>query len=148
MSWFKKERLRECNVFSLVTTSDWPLPVHLNASTLTTNGHFLLLNLPSRHCIQSQFDRPASALVLNAARHGRLSSSPAAPLQHPEDVYWRRRRQVSGPDGVLLKFPQVTSRSLVPVVNFQCQCPENVILSPRRRSLSLPRSPSGVGTWP
>ncbi|XP_056913723.1 LOW QUALITY PROTEIN: laminin subunit alpha-3-like [Takifugu flavidus] len=72
---------------------------------VSTHGRF---TEDSRHCIQSQFERPASARVLYAARDGQLSSAPAASPQRQEDVNWRRRRQtvVPGPDGVLLKFPQ------------------------------------------
>lgn len=82
---------------------------------------FLLVTGPSRHCIQSQFDKPASAQVLSASRDGRLSSP--APPQRQEKVDWRRRRQtgVAAPpsDGVLLKFPQVsTSGSPPPVFIF------------------------------
>ncbi|XP_073347774.1 laminin subunit alpha-3-like [Pagrus major] len=67
----------------------------------------------SRHCILRQFDKPASAWILYAARDGQLSSAPAASLQRGENEDWRRRRQtgvfpVREPqsDGVLLKFPQ------------------------------------------
>lgn len=71
----------------------------------------MLLNAPSQHCLQSQFDKPASAQVLYASRDGRLSSVTSASLQRQENVDWRRRRQTVIPvpqsEGVLLKFPQV-----------------------------------------
>eukprot|EP00063_Salmo_salar_P020916 XP_013995751.1 PREDICTED: laminin subunit alpha-3-like isoform X7 [Salmo salar] len=68
----------------------------------------------SQYCVPSQYDRPSSALVLDAARDGRLSSHRVVPQQR-EIEEWRQRRQ-SGPggfplpgvqsEGVLLKSPQ------------------------------------------
>ncbi|CAG07616.1 unnamed protein product, partial [Tetraodon nigroviridis] len=81
---------------------------------VSTHGRF---TEDSRHCIQSQFDKPASARVLYASRDGRLSSGTSASLQRQENVDWRRRRQTVVPvpqsDGVLLKFPQ-TEITLTP----------------------------------
>ncbi|XP_029930598.1 laminin subunit alpha-3-like isoform X2 [Myripristis murdjan] len=68
----------------------------------------------SQYCVPSQFSRPTTAWILDAARDGRLSSAPlTAPRQREEGEEWRWRRQsglfpISPPqsDGVLLKFPQ------------------------------------------
>lgn len=80
---------------------------------------FFLLNVHSRHCIQSQFDKLASAQVLYASRDGRLSTATSASLPRQENVDWRRRRQTVVPvpqsDGVLLKFPQVTTFIMQPL---------------------------------
>ncbi|XP_068614972.1 laminin subunit alpha-3-like [Brachionichthys hirsutus] len=80
---------------------------------VSTHGRF---TEDSRHCILRQFNKPASALLLSAARDGQLSPAPAA----SED--WRRRRQTGTSiardvqtDGILLKYPQ-TEISLTPKV--------------------------------
>ncbi|XP_028282768.1 laminin subunit alpha-3-like isoform X2 [Parambassis ranga] len=86
---------------------------------VSTHGRF---TEDTRHCVLGQFDKPSSALILYAARDGRLSSAPAAALYRGENEDWRRRRQsgvfsVHGPhsDGTLLKFPQ-TEISFTPNV--------------------------------
>lgn len=69
----------------------------------------------SQYCVPSQYDRPSSALVLDAARDARPSSPHAVPQQR-ESEEWRRRRQSGAggfpfpgaqSEGVLLKSPQV-----------------------------------------
>lgn len=79
-----------------------------------SNNILLLFNVSSRHCVVRQFDKPASARILYAARDGQLSTAPAVVPQQVENEEWRRRRQsgvfpVREPqsDGILLKFPQV-----------------------------------------
>ncbi|XP_041698142.2 laminin subunit alpha-3 isoform X4 [Coregonus clupeaformis] len=68
----------------------------------------------SQYCVPSQYDRPSSALVLDAARDGRLSSHWVVPQQR-EIEEWRQRRQSGAggfplpgvqSEGVLLKSPQ------------------------------------------
>ncbi|KAG8014177.1 Laminin subunit alpha-3 [Nibea albiflora] len=86
---------------------------------VSTHGRF---TENSRHCILRQFDKPASAWILYAARDGRLSSAPAVTPQRGENEDYRWRRQtgvfpVHEPqsDGILLKFPQ-TEISFTPNV--------------------------------
>ncbi|XP_034559528.1 laminin subunit alpha-3-like [Notolabrus celidotus] len=86
---------------------------------VSTHGRF---TEDSRHCIQSQFEKPTSAFILYAARDGQLSSAPAASPQQGESEDWRRRRQTGvytdrepHNDGVLLKFPQ-TEINFIPKV--------------------------------
>ncbi|XP_056148615.1 laminin subunit alpha-3-like [Lampris incognitus] len=71
----------------------------------------------SQYCVPSQLGRPSTAWVLDAARDGRLSSSPGFNPRQTEGDAWRRRRQ-SGAlhlgepqgEGVLLKYPQTEIR--------------------------------------
>ncbi|XP_019117800.1 laminin subunit alpha-3 isoform X2 [Larimichthys crocea] len=86
---------------------------------VSTHGRF---TENSRHCILRQFDKPASAWILYAARDGQLSSAPAVSPQRGENEDYRWRRQtgvfpVHEPqsDGILLKFPQ-TEISFTPNV--------------------------------
>uniref|UniRef100_A0A8C5AC32 Laminin subunit alpha 3 n=1 Tax=Gadus morhua TaxID=8049 RepID=A0A8C5AC32_GADMO len=76
----------------------------------------------SQYCLPSQFPRPASAWVLDAAREGRRSPSQGGSPQRREGEDWRLRRQtgllpLTGPpsEGVLLKSPQISFRPRVPV---------------------------------
>ncbi|XP_035644145.2 laminin subunit alpha-3-like isoform X3 [Oncorhynchus keta] len=71
----------------------------------------------SQYCVPSQYDRPSTALVLDAARDA-LSSTHAVPQQR-ESEEWRRRRQSGAggfpfhgaqSEGVLLKSPQTEIR--------------------------------------
>ncbi|XP_068196189.1 laminin subunit alpha-3-like isoform X2 [Antennarius striatus] len=71
---------------------------------VSTHGRF---TEDRQHCILRQFDKPASALLLYAARERQLSSA----LAVSED--WRKRRQTGRvvarnpqTDGILLKYPQ------------------------------------------
>nr|XP_046263462.1 laminin subunit alpha-3-like isoform X2 [Scatophagus argus] len=79
----------------------------------------------SRHCILRQFDKPAAAWILSAARDGQLSSAPAVSHRRGESEDWRRRRQTGAfpvhepqSDGILLKFPQteITFTPRVPLM--------------------------------
>ncbi|KAJ8012102.1 hypothetical protein DPEC_G00065190, partial [Dallia pectoralis] len=88
---------------------------------ISVNGRF---TEDSQYCIPGQYDRPSSALVLDAARDGHLSTLRGVPEQQEFD-YWRRRRQ-SGPgglylgaqtEGVLLKSPQTE-------ISFSARVPE------------------------
>ena len=74
----------------------------------------------SQYCLPSQFPRPASAWVLDAAREGRRSLSQGGSPQRREGEDWRLRRQtgllpLTGPpsEGVLLKSPQVHTLALI-----------------------------------
>ncbi|XP_026168530.1 laminin subunit alpha-3-like isoform X2 [Mastacembelus armatus] len=86
---------------------------------VSTHGRF---TEDSRHCVIRQFDKPASAWILYAARDGQLSPTPAVVPQQVGNEDWRQRRQ-SGlfpvherqSDGILLKFPQ-TQISFTPRV--------------------------------
>ncbi|KAL0966154.1 hypothetical protein UPYG_G00291590 [Umbra pygmaea] len=78
---------------------------------ISTNGRY---TEDSQYCVPSQYDRPSSALVLDAARDGR-PSSPQVVLQETDIEEWRRRRQSGAEslrflgahsEGVLLKSPQ------------------------------------------
>nr|XP_020451525.1 laminin subunit alpha-3 [Monopterus albus] len=76
----------------------------------STHGRF---TEDTRHCVPRQFDKPASAWILYAARDGRLSSTPAVTSEQRQHEEWRQRRQSrvfpgleAQNDGVLLKFPQ------------------------------------------
>ncbi|KAK6302715.1 hypothetical protein J4Q44_G00270700 [Coregonus suidteri] len=71
-----------------------------------------------QYCVPSQYDRPSSALVLDAARDGHPSSPRLVPQQR-ESEEWRRRRQSGAggfpfpgaqSEGVLLKSPQTEIR--------------------------------------
>ncbi|KAM6948734.1 laminin subunit alpha-3-like [Aplochiton taeniatus] len=78
----------------------------------------------SQHCVPSQYDRPAGAWLLDAARDGRPSSARVGPSP-AENEEWRRRRQsgvfplpaAQPSGGVLLKSPQteVSFRTRVPL---------------------------------
>lgn len=84
-------------------------------SKLEMNHFVCFCPLFSRHCTTRQFDKPAEGLILYAARDGLLSSTPVAAPQRGNNDEPRQRRQ-SGVEpqtaGVLLKFPQVSSRVL------------------------------------
>uniref|UniRef100_UPI003AAF9E0D laminin subunit alpha-3-like n=1 Tax=Centroberyx gerrardi TaxID=166262 RepID=UPI003AAF9E0D len=84
--------------------------VHPKVLCVSTHGRF---TEDSQYCVASQFGRPTTAWVLDAARDGHPSSTPAVAPQRRESEEWRRRRQsgtlpLSEPqsEGVLLKFPQ------------------------------------------
>uniref|UniRef100_A0A3Q3MFH8 Laminin subunit alpha 3 n=1 Tax=Mastacembelus armatus TaxID=205130 RepID=A0A3Q3MFH8_9TELE len=47
----------------------------------------------NRHCVIRQFDKPASAWILYAARDGQLSPTPAVVPQQVGNEDWRQRRQ-------------------------------------------------------
>ncbi|XP_055359510.1 laminin subunit alpha-3-like isoform X2 [Betta splendens] len=72
---------------------------------VSTHGRF---TEDGRHCVLSQFAKPATAWFFYAARDGQLSSTATA----AENEDWRRRRQTGldepQSDGTLLKFPQTT----------------------------------------
>ncbi|XP_076001162.1 laminin subunit alpha-3-like [Genypterus blacodes] len=86
---------------------------------VSTHGRF---TEDSKYCVARRFDKPTSAWLLDAARDGQLSSTPAAAPQRGESEEWRRRRQSGVPrdsqrDGVLLKYPQteISFRPNIPV---------------------------------
>ncbi|XP_046883214.1 laminin subunit alpha-3-like isoform X2 [Hypomesus transpacificus] len=79
---------------------------------VAVHGHF---TEDSQYCVPSRYPRPGAALVLDAARDGRLSpprGDVSRPAQESED--WRRRRQSEGQfslpvpqsEGLLLKSLQ------------------------------------------
>ncbi|XP_040910690.1 laminin subunit alpha-3-like isoform X2 [Toxotes jaculatrix] len=77
---------------------------------VSTHGRF---TEDSQHCVLRQFDKPASAWILYAARDGQLSSTAAVAPQRRDNEDWRWRRQTGlfpihepQSDGILLKFPQ------------------------------------------
>ncbi|CAB1326313.1 unnamed protein product, partial [Coregonus sp. 'balchen'] len=118
-----------------------------------------------KYCVPSQYDRPSSALVLDAARDGRLSSHWVVPQQR-EIEEWRQRRQSGAggfplpgvqSEGVLLKSPQTeisfSARVAAPgryvfVVHYcfvnasfcpGVSCCREVVIAERRIALDLPQ---------
>ncbi|XP_019900931.2 laminin subunit alpha-3 isoform X2 [Esox lucius] len=81
---------------------------------ISVNGRF---TEDSQYCIPSQYDRPSSALVLDAARDGRLSSPRVVPEQQEIDN-WRRRRQL-GTGG-----PYLGAQSEGTDISFSARVPE------------------------